>query len=889
MHLARGDIDVQRSRLPEGVAGVDATVQTMAKMAKGEYGSRSAKIRALAINIVNAAQVPNKDYFGMAKAIHEWVRDTIRYVRDPIGDGEDGETLNQETLSYPEETAFNSQAGDCDDMTILEMALLGSLGLQSYPVVIGTQPGRYSHVYLHIILPPGKYPNAGKVIAADPIMREWPIGKEAPDYKVKLKKLYTDLSGIGTMDIGAYASAPSYIDAKNVSSVGPALRSTLTDTGSRGRIMNAQEVARPSEDLDEMFNRNVHINVALKSADRNSLRPLGPMTGRREQKLTSFLQVDGAKKIPRLQSAKLVTVAREFYADRHQRPNMPAGSSGPTVGELCGLSDYLSALEADVNHHGKLRGVAGKRDPLHRAAAAVAFTKARARKASNKVHQIHRSIAMFGLGDDIAPEVSAAQEIEKLAHTVALKAQLLADKATNGSPERRATLNAVLERLHTLDDAFRIPDLIASLPTNLDPVNHASTKVSTMAATVFDDDAVRVARKAIFDRGARAIPASPLKNPMLPGGVVRDQMGRILYSDEMAGLDGFSLKKAIKKVTSAPANAVKIIAKVPAKIAAAAPKVLAKAITAPIQLTKKVVDAHKAFTMAHITGTMAAFKAAKGMTKGGNPFKGANPFKHGSSKGGGSSAPAATQAQGKYTDPATGYVYDPATGNWTDPATGQTYNEATGWTGGTQTASPSAPSGPQISDPSQYDPYGSGGGGSMAMPGGSTDPSAYDPSFDPGNQAPTPDTSYAGPSEGDDAAPQESDDYPSDMAPAQDMTSFQSPSSTSPVDTFGPEDMGPEENGGGDFGPSFDDASGDGFPGDDASEGSMYADDGSAASSDPASSDDYGLVEEGDDDAVESYPRRTGVDGIGAEVGVGTSILPLSLLAIGAYFLFKRK
>jgi len=36
-------------------------------------------------------------------------------------------------------------------MTILEIALLGSLGIQSYPVVIGTQPGPISHVYLHIV------------------------------------------------------------------------------------------------------------------------------------------------------------------------------------------------------------------------------------------------------------------------------------------------------------------------------------------------------------------------------------------------------------------------------------------------------------------------------------------------------------------------------------------------------------------------------------------------------------------------------------------------------------------------------------------------------------------------------------------------------------------
>src|SRR5271168_89229 len=102
MHLATGDIDVIYGTLAPGEEGVDTTVQTMSKLAKGIWGSRSPRIRAKAINIINAADVADKDYYGMAEAIHNWVRDQIRYVRDPIGADDQGFTVNQETLSTPE-------------------------------------------------------------------------------------------------------------------------------------------------------------------------------------------------------------------------------------------------------------------------------------------------------------------------------------------------------------------------------------------------------------------------------------------------------------------------------------------------------------------------------------------------------------------------------------------------------------------------------------------------------------------------------------------------------------------------------------------------------------------------------------------------------------------
>ena len=212
MREVSGDIPVKRGVLPEGEAGVDETVARMVRMAHGKFGAKSPKVRALAINILNKANVPDKDYYGMIIGIHNWTRDNIRYILD---------TVAQETLSQPEETLFNSMAGDCDDQVIAEIALLASIGIQAWPVVVGKTPGQYSHVYLYAQVPPGKHRYAGKVIPLDPIMREWPAGREAPLPARKQYRQYAtgseaSMDGLGFL--GAYAEGPSYLPGDLTSS-----------------------------------------------------------------------------------------------------------------------------------------------------------------------------------------------------------------------------------------------------------------------------------------------------------------------------------------------------------------------------------------------------------------------------------------------------------------------------------------------------------------------------------------------------------------------------------------------------------------------------------------------------------------------------------------------
>lgn len=175
-------VPVSRVALPEGDAGVDVTVGKMAQVSMGVYGAKSPQVRALAQNIVVKAGVREKDYYGEMVAIHNWVRDTIRYQRDPIG---------QETLLTPEYLISRSPgsfAGDCDDKSMLEAALLSSIGIPTRFVVVGLTLGNYSHVYLQA--------NVGNAwVSLDPIMPEHDAGWEVPN--PARKKIYPENTAEG--------------------------------------------------------------------------------------------------------------------------------------------------------------------------------------------------------------------------------------------------------------------------------------------------------------------------------------------------------------------------------------------------------------------------------------------------------------------------------------------------------------------------------------------------------------------------------------------------------------------------------------------------------------------------------------------------------------------
>jgi hypothetical protein len=405
----------------------------MAGMAFGQYGAKSAKIRALAIDIINRAGVQNKDYYGMIVAIHNWVRDGIRYVKDPIG---------QETLSYPEETAFNSRAGDCDDLSILEIALLGSLGINAYPVVIGTVPGQFTHVYLHALVPQGRHRMAGQTIPLDPIMREWPAGREAPADKVKRKKTYPQyqngvegMSGEMMPGMGAYAVGPSYLDNEDsqaayllssgqpggtkqvIASPGSTIRpgdKTLATTtsvrvgngmGSDAMFADSVQVRKPHPgepgafiaSREDRYGR-IWMNAPGIHPARNT-GSLGPITGRRERSMTESLTAEHSREIPTT-TGILAAESRGI-----QRKIVKVGGKDhtkPVAKSVSQQAREVQGLGALVNH----------------------------------VATIHRScrtcsgLAGLGFAWDGAPEVSpAVAEVATLSWWARFKADLLSAQA----------------------------------------------------------------------------------------------------------------------------------------------------------------------------------------------------------------------------------------------------------------------------------------------------------------------------------------------------------------------------------------------------------------------------------------------------------------------------
>jgi Transglutaminase-like superfamily len=117
---------------PNGFAHTQASIRKAAALA--QEGSHSFPIVALARRIVH--DVPGKAYERELQALYIWVREHVRYRKDPFG---------LEWLQKPERTV-SERAGDCDDMAILLAALAGALGHQWRFVTVGPASGSQRHI-----------------------------------------------------------------------------------------------------------------------------------------------------------------------------------------------------------------------------------------------------------------------------------------------------------------------------------------------------------------------------------------------------------------------------------------------------------------------------------------------------------------------------------------------------------------------------------------------------------------------------------------------------------------------------------------------------------------------------------------------------------------------
>lgn len=127
----------------------------MAELAR--RGMKSPAVRAAAVQITRGLR--QKDYLAEARAVHEWVRDQVRYVRDVAG---------VETL-HTADRLLTDRAGDCDDKSVLIAALLGSIGHRLRFVAVGFGRQGFAHVYPEALIGGRWWP----LEATEP----WPMGQ----------------------------------------------------------------------------------------------------------------------------------------------------------------------------------------------------------------------------------------------------------------------------------------------------------------------------------------------------------------------------------------------------------------------------------------------------------------------------------------------------------------------------------------------------------------------------------------------------------------------------------------------------------------------------------------------------------------------------------------
>lgn len=108
------------------------TLALMVKLAKA--GRKSWPVRQCAESLVRGLQ--QKDWKNEIAAVHQFVRDNIRYTMDIRG---------TETVATPEQT-MERRLGDCDDKALLAASLLESIGHPTRFVAIGKRPGVFDHV-----------------------------------------------------------------------------------------------------------------------------------------------------------------------------------------------------------------------------------------------------------------------------------------------------------------------------------------------------------------------------------------------------------------------------------------------------------------------------------------------------------------------------------------------------------------------------------------------------------------------------------------------------------------------------------------------------------------------------------------------------------------------
>jgi hypothetical protein len=128
--------------------GDQAIFNTVTKMKDIiSQSSKNIYVREWAKKIV--ARVTVNDRKSEAQAVFNFVRDNVRYTRDPLGfEYIQTPPAVLEDIRLYQAGKGDRPAGDCDDMTLLSLSLLKSIGFSvAIKVVSFNNAKKFSHVY----------------------------------------------------------------------------------------------------------------------------------------------------------------------------------------------------------------------------------------------------------------------------------------------------------------------------------------------------------------------------------------------------------------------------------------------------------------------------------------------------------------------------------------------------------------------------------------------------------------------------------------------------------------------------------------------------------------------------------------------------------------------
>lgn len=198
-------------KIPDGDEGTRVTLETMRSVVR--KGIENPAIVPIARLLVQ--DVPEKNQQREADTLFYYVKDVIRYVRDP---------LDIEGIVWPRQV-LEMQAGDCDDKVVLFATLANAIGIAARFVAIKL-PGKdfYSHVYAELQVNNAWVPYELTVQEATPGRSFAPAGSqkmilevnpEPTSIKGIFKNLFSGGDGMAYLGgpVGSYVSKDTALSA----------------------------------------------------------------------------------------------------------------------------------------------------------------------------------------------------------------------------------------------------------------------------------------------------------------------------------------------------------------------------------------------------------------------------------------------------------------------------------------------------------------------------------------------------------------------------------------------------------------------------------------------------------------------------------------------------